>query len=579
MASSYLPQSIRAKVRIGWADIIIFVVIFGLFFSLKHLGHDMQAPFSPHRQMTINLSPRALPGYAARSLLRMFIAFGVSILFTFIYGYIAAHNLAARRIMIPLLDILQSVPVLGFLSVTVTGFMALFPGSLLGLECASIFAIFTGQAWNMTFSFYQSLITIPKELREAATVYQLNWWQRFVKLEVPFSMIGLVWNGMMSFGGGWFFLAASEAITVLNNNFLLPGIGSYMAVAVEKRNVNAELWAIVTMVIIVLLVDQLFWRPIVAWSQKFKFEQTDSSDEPTSVVLDIIRQSKALPWLSKRIGAPTARGLNRIFGTASKIAESGGHVTYITRRAFSIAMGLAAVVGICYWLFRGFEVVRSGVTISMLEEVFRLTCFTLLRVISMVVFATIVWTPIGVAIGFSPKLSRIAQPLVQIGASFPANLLFPLVVLAFQYFHIGLNWGSVILIALGTQWYILFNVIAGASSVPSDLREAATVFRLTRWNLWRTLILPAIFPAWVTGALTAAGGAWNASIVAEIAQTGPNSFLHAEGIGNYIAVQTTGGNWPGIITGIGMMSLFVVILNKLVWRRLYTVGETRFGLG
>jgi NitT/TauT family transport system permease protein len=384
---------------------------------------------------------------------------------------------------------------------------------------------------------------------------------------------------MMSFGGGWFFLAASEAITVLNNNFLLPGIGSYMAVAVEKRNVNAELWAIVTMVIIVLLVDQLFWRPIVAWSQKFKFEQTDSSDEPTSVVLDIIRQSKALPWLSKRIGAPTARGLNRIFGTASKIAESGGHVTYITRRAFSIAMGLAAVVGICYWLFRGFEVVRSGVTISMLEEVFRLTCFTLLRVISMVVFATIVWTPIGVAIGFSPKLSRIAQPLVQIGASFPANLLFPLVVLAFQYFHIGLNWGSVILIALGTQWYILFNVIAGASSVPSDLREAATVFRLTRWNLWRTLILPAIFPAWVTGALTAAGGAWNASIVAEIAQTGPNSFLHAEGIGNYIAVQTTGGNWPGIITGIGMMSLFVVILNKLVWRRLYTVGETRFGLG
>jgi NitT/TauT family transport system permease protein len=578
MALNYSPQSLKAKVRAGWADVVIFIVLFGLFFYISRLTQDMHSAFSPHRQMYISLSPSALPGYAARSLLRMFIAFGASIVFTLIYGYVAAHNLAARKVLIPLLDILQSVPVLGFLSITVTGFMALFPGSLMGLECASIFAIFTGQAWNMTFSFYQSLITVPKELREAATVYQLNWWQRFVKLEVPFSMIGLVWNGMMSFGGGWFFLAASEAITVLNSNFLLPGIGSYMAVAVQKGDVKAELWAIATMIIIVILVDQLFWRPIVAWSQKFKFEQTDSSLEPTSVVLDIIRQSKALPWLSRKVGAPLSRTFDRAFNSAAKATNSNGGSQIIVRKIVGYATVIALTIGILYGLYRGFEVAKNEVTVHMVLYVFCLAFLTLLRVVAMVIFATVVWTPIGVQIGFSPRLSRIAQPLVQIGASFPANLLFPVVVLAFVYFHINLNWGSVILIALGTQWYILFNVIAGASSVPSDLREAATVFRLKGWNLWRTLILPAIFPAWVTGALTAAGGAWNASIVAEIAQSGTTT-LHAVGIGNYIAEKTTSGDWPGIIVGIGIMSIYVVVLNKFVWRRLYTLGEAKYGLG
>jgi NitT/TauT family transport system permease protein len=578
MPLSYSPQSIRATLRVGWADIVIFVLLFGLFFSVAHVAHEMQSPFSATQQTPISLSPYALPGYAARSLLRMFLAFGASILFTFVYGYVAAHNLKARKILIPLLDILQSVPVLGFLSITVTGFMALFPGSIMGLECASIFAIFTAQAWNMTFSFYQSIITIPRELREAATVYNLNWWQRFVKLEVPFSMIGLVWNGMMSFGGGWFFLAASEAISVLNQNFLLPGIGSYMAIAVERGDNRAILWAIVVMVLIVVLVDQLFWRPIVAWSQKFKFEQTDSSDEPTSAVLDLIRQSKALPWLAHHVGVPLARILNGLCGGASRIAEAGGQATNIIKTILKIAVAAAAIIAISIALYRGFEVARHTVTIAMLLRVAYLGLLTFLRVVTMVIFATFVWTPIGVAIGFSPRLSRIAQPLVQIGASFPANLLFPVVIIAFIHFHVSLNWGSIILIALGTQWYILFNVIAGASSVPSDLREVATVFRLSGWNLWRSLILPAIFPAWVTGALTAAGGAWNASIVAEVAQSGPHHLL-ADGIGAYIADATGRGDWPAIIVGIGVMSIYVVILNKFVWRPLYTLGETRFGLG
>ena len=566
-----------AALRAGWADVIIFVVLFGLLSGVSHLTHDMTASFSPSHQMQIDLRPSALPGYAARSLLRMFIAFGASILFTLIYGYVAAYNVSARKMLVPLLDILQSVPVLGFLSITVTGFMALFPGSLMGLECASIFAIFTGQAWNMTFSFYQSLITIPKELREAATIYQLTLWQRLIKLEIPFSMIGLVWNGMMSFGGGWFFLAASEAISVLNQNYLLPGIGSYMAVAVKKGDTRAELWAIVAMILIVVLVDQFFWRPIVAWSQKFKFEQTDSTLEPTSVVLDIIRQAKALPWLENRVGVPIARAIDHSFSRAAQVSQAIPANPSV-KKFVRYALGMGMLVLIAYGLFRGIKVVATEVTPYMLLHVAYLGMLTLLRVAVMVVFATVVWTPIGVAIGFSPKLSRIAQPLVQIGASFPANLLFPVVVIAFISLHISLNWGSVILIALGTQWYILFNVIAGASSVPSDLREAATVFRLSGWQLWRTLILPAIFPAWVTGALTAAGGAWNASIVAEVADSGSHHLV-ASGLGAYITNATTRGDWPAIIVGIGTMSLYVVLLNKFVWRPLYGLGETRFGLG
>ena len=320
MALTYAPQSVRAAPRLGWRDGVLFVAVFGLLIGVLHLAHQMRAPFTPVNTLSIDLSPLALPGYAARSLLRMFLAFGASILFTLVYGYVAAYNKHAQKVLVPLLDILQSVPVLGFLSITVTGFMALFPGSLMGLECASIFAIFTGQAWNMTFSFYQSLRTIPKELREAATVYQLTWWQRFVKLEVPFSMIGLVWNGMMSFGGGWFFLAASEAISVLNNNFKLPGIGSYMATAVEKGDTRAVACAIVTMILIVVLVDQLFWRPVVAWSQKFKFEQTDSANEPTSAVLDLLRHSAGLAWVGERALAPAGQAVGSLLARGAGLA-------------------------------------------------------------------------------------------------------------------------------------------------------------------------------------------------------------------------------------------------------------------
>jgi NitT/TauT family transport system permease protein len=574
---TYTPQSVRAAPRPGWRDLLIFVAFFGLLMGILRLTHEMRAPFVPAQQMEIDLSPRALPGYAARSLLRMFLAFGASILFTLVYGTVAAYNVRARKVLIPLLDILQSVPVLGFLSVTVTGFMALFPGSILGLECASIFAIFTGQAWNMTFSFYQSLRTIPEELREAATVYHLTWWQRFIKLEVPFSMIGLVWNGMMSFGGGWFFLAASEAISVLGHSFKLPGIGSYMASAVDQGDARAVTWAIIVMVAMIVLVDQLFWRPVVAWSQKFKFEQTDSGDEPTSAILDLLRHSSAVAWLESRALTPAARALDRLFSEGERLAR-GRPVPQGARQIARAVFTLALLALMTYGLVRGVNVVRSGLTLTQASHIVYLGFLTLLRVVVMLVVATIIWTPIGVRIGFSPRLARIAQPLVQIGASFPANLVFPLVVLVFIRFRVDFNWGSILLIALGTQWYILFNVIAGASAVPSDLREAAQVFRLRRWALWRTLILPAIFPAWVTGALTAAGGAWNASIVAEVASWGTHK-LRADGLGAYIAQATEKGDWPAILFSIATMSLYVVLLNRAVWRPLYALAESRYRLG
>jgi NitT/TauT family transport system permease protein len=573
----YAPEPVRDTPRVGWRDAVLFIAFFGLLAAVLHGVQQMHAPWAPGRPMPIDLSPAALPGYAARSVLRMFLAFGASILFTLVYGYIAAHNRRAEKLLVPLLDILQSVPVLGFLSVTVTGFMALFPGSLLGLECASIFAIFTGQAWNMTFSFYHSLKLIPQELREAAAVYRLSWWQRFVKLELPFSMIGLVWNGMMSFGGGWFFLAASEAISVLGHSFRLPGIGSYVAAAIEQGNVPAIGWAIVTMIAVVVLVDQLFWRPVVAWAQKFKFEQTESGEEPRSIVLDLLRHSAAVAWLNRHACARLARILDRLFERGERAVRKQ-KLPPKAWRAAGAALGLLAVVLLASGVAYGLGMIASGITGPRLLHTVALGLLTLLRVVISVAVATLIWTPVGVRIGFSPRLARLAQPLVQIGASFPANLLFPLAVLAFVRLHVDLSWGSVLLLTLGTQWYILFNVIAGASAVPSDLREAALVFRLRGRRLWQSLILPAIFPSWVTGALTAAGGAWNASIVAEVASWNAHH-LTAAGLGAFIAQATEKGDWPGIVMGIAIMSAFVVLLNRWLWRPLYALAENKYRLG
>jgi NitT/TauT family transport system permease protein len=569
------PEALK-RFPFGLADIAVILGALILIALVARVGAGTLVSFRPPEDVPgVTLEPQNLPYYAGRSTLRMFIALFFSTVFTLLYGYVAAHNRRAEKILIPLLDILQSVPILGFLSITVTGFIALFPGSLLGLEAASIFAIFTSQAWNMTFSFYQSLRTVPKELEEAATLYQLSGWQRFVKLEVPSAMIGLVWNAMMSFGGGWFFVAASEAISVLNRQYTLPGIGSYVAEAVSKQDLPALGWAVLTMAVLIVLTDQLFWRPLTAWSNKFRLEQSASADAPESWVFDLLKAAR-IPRLIGQTLTPLEETVNRSLSAltpAQSSYKTGSDKQVLSDRLYNFM--LIAVIGVLVAIGIHFILVTVG-----LGEVFKaflLGLLTLTRVIVLLIFATIVWTPIGVAIGFNPKLARLLQPVVQFLASFPANFIFPFATLFFLHSHISLDWGSILLMALGAQWYILFNSIAGAASIPSDLREMSQNIGVHGWKRWRRLIIPGIFSAWVTGGVTASGGAWNASIVSEIVTWG-NTTLTAHGLGEYIAKATEIGDWSRIALGIGMMSLFVVGINRVFWRRLYHLAETKYHL-
>jgi NitT/TauT family transport system permease protein len=574
-------QQVKPGSRFGWIDALVVVFVFALLWLIVALSGDMRVHFDELNAPSLGLDIWRIPYYTARTVLRMFIAFGCALLFTFVYGYIAAKSPRARVVMLPLLDILQSVPVLGFLSITVTGFLTLFPGSLLGVECASIFAIFTAQAWNMTFGFYHSLVTIPAELQEAAAVYKLNRWQRFTKLELPSSAIGLMWNSMMSFGGGWFFVAQSEAISVLNKNIKLPGLGSYMATAVEAGDTRAAAYAILAMIITIVVLDQLVWRPLVAWAEKFKLEQTEGKDAPASWVLDLLQRSYVLAWFSDHVGA----AVGRLSQQASQLSDDlsrtlAARTPSPVRQVLRVAAWLLLAAAGAWLAVDAFHIakeIRTDMTGSEMLRVVWLGGLTFLRVAAMSAIATLIWTPIGVWIGLRPRVARIAQPLAQIAASFPVNMTFPFMVALFISAHIPIDIGSVLLMALGTQWYILFNVIAGAMAIPTDLREAAVLFGLRRWRLWKTLIIPAIFPFWVTGALTATGGAWNASIVAEVATWGKNTLV-AEGLGAYIAQVTQKGDQPAIYFSIMVMALFVVLINRAFWRRLYDLAERKYKL-
>ncbi|MBV8885126.1 MAG: ABC transporter permease subunit [Chroococcidiopsidaceae cyanobacterium CP_BM_RX_35] len=564
------------RLPFGLADIAVILGTLVLIALIAQIGAGTLVSFVPPNVVPgISLDPRNLPYYAGRSTLRMFIALFFSTLFTFIYGYVAAHSRRAERVLVPLLDILQSVPVLGFLSITVTGFIALFPGSLLGLEAASIFAIFTSQAWNMTFSFYQSLRTVPHELDEAVTLYQLSGWQRFTKLELPSATIGLLWNAIMSFGGGWFFVAASEAISVLNQQYTLPGIGSYVAAAVAAKDLPALGWALLTIAIVILLVNQLFWAPLVAWTDKFRMEQSAAVEAPESWLYDLLKAAR-IPRLLGQMLTPLAEVINHFLSWLTPqrplhIAETSQQK--LGDRLYNFVL-LIVIGGL---LAAGLHFILTTVGLGEVAKAFGLGLLTLLRVVVLLVFSTLVWTPIGVAIGFNPRLARLLQPVVQFLASFPANFIFPFATLFFIHSHISINWGSILLMALGAQWYILFNSIAGAVSIPTDLREMGTSMGLHGWQLWRKLIIPGIFSAWVTGGITASGGAWNASIVSEVVAWGQTT-LTATGLGSYIAQATAAGDWPRITLGIGMMSLFVVGLNRVFWRRLYQLAETKYHL-
>jgi NitT/TauT family transport system permease protein len=562
----------------GWVDALVMLALLGLFWSALHFGKGMLVHFDPAAVPQVDSSPSLIPYYAGRTLMRMWIAFGFSLFFAISVGYLAAKNRTARAFILPALDVLQSVPVLGFLSATVTGFMALFPGSLLGVECAAIFAIFTGQVWNMAFGFYHSMVTVPTDMQEAASTYGLTRWQRFRTVELPASAHSLIWNSMMSFGGGWFFVAQSEAISVMNKDIKLPGLGSYMVQAISNGDRTAALWAVVAMIVLILASDQLVWRPLLAWADKFKIELTGSTTPATSWVYNLLRGAYLFTWISERLWRPL---LDKVFQARAPMARMP------VRLKASWKKLLWRVVGIVLSIWIGIELLRAvaaataalhgALSLADFGHIVWLGFLTALRVAAMTVLATLIWTPIGVWIGFQPRVARFAQPLAQIGASFPVNMTFPIVVGFFVASHISLNWGSILLIAMGTQWYILFNVIAGAMAIPNDLKEAGRVYGLRRWSLWRTLILPAIFPFWVTGACTAAGGAWNASIVAELATWGGTS-LQADGLGAYIANVTKTGDTPLIIASIGVMSIFVVLMNKLIWRRLYAFAERRFRL-
>jgi len=569
------PQAAAVRRLFRPADLAVGLGTLTLLYVVARVGAQSLVKFSPPEIIpSIGLDPRNLPNYAARSTLRMFIALGFSTLFTFIYGYAAARSRRAERVLIPLLDILQSVPVLGFLSVTVTAFIALFRGSLLGLEAASIFAIFTGQAWNMTFSFYQSLRSVPGELDEMATLYRLSLWERFTRLELPAAAIGLVWNGMMSFGGGWFFLAASESISVLNRQYTLPGLGSYVAAAVQAKDLRALGWAIAVMILLVVLIDQLFWKPLVTLADRYKLEMT-AGEERRFWVVELWRAA-ALPRYFEKLLSPLFGESDRWLAARTRPrAEIGGKTNSRSSDWIfnTIVIAISAAL-----LLAAIRFVLSGVGV---HEVLRATLLglaTCARVLVLIVVSTLVWTPIGVAIGFSPRLARLSQPIVQIFASFPANFLFPFATLAFLKLGVSLNWGSMLLMALGAQWYLLFNVIGGAQSIPYDLREMAASLQLRGVRRWKALIGPGIFASWVTGAITASGGAWNASIVSELVSWG-NTTLRADGLGAYIAEATAKGDWPRIVLGVGLMSVFVVGLNRLLWRRLYDVAERRYQLG
>jgi len=572
-ARQYPTRQTRRSTPLDPADLVVIFGFLALIWALAQIRPAIVAPPAT----TIDLAPGNLPYYALRSATRMFAGLILSVIFTLAYGYAAAKSRRAARVLIPLLDVLQSVPVLGFLSFIVPMLVALSPGSVLGLEFASIFAIFTSQAWNMTFSFYHSLVTLPGDLKEAVRLYHVPLWQRFIRLEVPSAMIGLIWNGMMSFGGAWFFLAASEAISVNNQSYTLPGIGSYVQLAINGQNWGALAVALVTMITMIVLIDQLFWRPMVAWAERFKFEESESGNAAQSWFLDLLKRSHILSRASAALSPLSESVTNRL----AKVTIPRERVTVSVQRqqridqTYNLVLGLGLIAAVIYLVL---FIHNGGIGLDEVGKVFLYGLITFARVMVLIVIAALIWTPVGVYIGLHPRVSQYAQPVVQILASFPANFLFPLATVFFLQANININIGGILLMALGTQWYILFNSIAGAIALPNDLREMATNMGLRGWRKWRDVLLPGIFPAWVTGAITASGGAWNASIVAEIVTWGSTT-LTATGLGAYVAQASQSGDTARLVLGISVMSLFVVGVNRLFWQRLYHLAETRYRIG
>jgi len=564
-----IPSTVPSLLR----DLPILLAALALFYAILSMTHYWMTPAGA--PMEIRLEPSALPRYAMFSVLRIAAAYVVSLAFTLVYGYVAAYNARAEKFMVPLLDTLQSIPVLSFLPGVMVAMVALFPTKQLGVELGSILLIFTGQVWNMTFSFYSSLKSIPREMREVAEIYHWSWWQRFTQMELPYSIIGLVWNSMMSVAGGWFFLMACEMFTLGDRDLRLPGLGSYLQTAANAGNTRAIWWGMGVMIGIIVVIDQLVWRPVIAWAEKFKFEQVESTDAPRSAVLDLLRSSRILPFFSRLTVRPAREYLSLHFArshAAASTARASRSIYQWLTRVFLAAL----LAGIVYESAK-MVMLLTHLTREELRSIFLGAGATFLRV-AFTLFLAALWTiPVGILIGLKPKLSAIAQPIAQVAASVPATALFPIILLVLIRAGGGLGIGSIMLLLLGTQWYILFNVIAGAIAIPTDLKEVCSVFRFGRKERWRELLLPGIFPFLITGFVTASGGAWNASIVAEYFKFRGHTYL-TTGLGAVISNATDTGNTRVLLAATILMAAMVVTINRLVWRRLYQLASTRFRL-
>ena len=554
------------------------VILCGLafFFSMIQLGTYWMA--RPMTAVVISLSVRALPLYAYYSVARIAIAYLLSLIFAVSYGYIAAYNPRVEAWMIAVLDILQSIPVLSFLPGVMLAMMALIPGHQLGIEMGSILLIFTGQVWNMAFSFYSSLKSIPREMIEATRVYRFSAWQRFWQLEMPFAAIGLIWNSIVSVAGGWFFLIVCEMFAFKGTSFRLPGLGSYLQTAAGAGNLRALLWGLFVLVLIIVATDQLIWRPLIAWSDKFKFEQTESATRVTSPILTLLQRPSALTRLPARVWGSIEEGVYRRLAKSRecRVIQPIDDDAAKGSRLFPILLGAFAALVILWGLSQAILIVH-GVTWADIRLLLLCAGATWLRVNTAIVLAALWTIPVGVSIGSNPRLAHYLQPITQVVASVPATALFPVLMLGLIRIGGGLGFGSIALMLMGTQWYILFNVIAGAMAIPSDLKEAAAVYRFTRWQRWTRLILPGIFPYLVTGMITASGGACNASIVSEYFHIGDQT-LQTLGLGAQISAASDSGNFSTLLLATVLMATMVVTMNRLVWRRLYRLAETRYKL-
>ncbi len=558
-------------------DIVALLFALGVIAFLAWDAKQMVVPYHLGEVMPISLDPRYLPGYALRTVLRMLIALFFSLLFTFIFGTWAAKSKRAGRIIIPIIDICQSIPILGFLSVAIVGFISLFPNSMLGPECAAILAIFTSQAWNMALGFYQTVRSVPMELREAANMFHLSAWQRFWRIDVPFSMPGLLWNMMMSMSAGWFFVVATEAVSVSNQQILLPGIGSYIAIAIEGTNIRAISYAIITMLIVILLYDQLLFRPLVAWAEKFKAEQVATEREAHSWVIDLLHRTRLLRFFGRKLSVLFNNMVNFSW-FLSKPYQKYNAYSVRRERFFNNAWNALLTTLLLGTVIYSVYFIAHHIPLTSIGHIFFLGLITTLRVFVLIVVCSLIWVPVGVWIGLRPGVAHVIQPIVQFLAAFPVNLLYPLVVILILKFHLNVEIWVTPLMILGVQWYVLFNVIAGASVLPKELLQVTDNLGATGWLRWRKLILPGIFPYYMTGAITAIGGAWNASIAAEVISWG-NTKLVATGLGAFITESTNRGDFLHMALGIGMMCIIVLVLNRLIWRPLYVLAETRYQIG